>query len=293
MNAAQAAVQRADSAVASAKAQVRDAQSHVALAAAEVRRYKDLGKQGFVGASVVEAKEQVLQSTQAQLAAANSALAGAHQDVTRLQAEHQGVGQQRANIRLLAPGPGVITARDAEPGSTLVAGQAVVRMVDPASLWVRTRLDQSRSAGLEVGLAADIKLRSRAGAALSGKVVRIEPISDSVTEERIANIAFDALPQGLSTGEMAEVTVRLPIVPQVLLVPNASIRHRASQTGVWVHRESKLQFVPIQVGAQGPDGMVQITSGLKQGDEIVVYSQSDLKPDSRIKVVTALVEPAK
>lgn len=293
MNAAQAAIARANSAVASAKEQVRDAHSRLALASAEARRYQDLGKQGFVGASVVEAKEQVLQSAQAQLAAANSALTGAHQDVTRLQAEHQGVAQQRANIRLLAPGPGVITARDAEPGSTVVAGQAVVHMVDPGSLWVHTRLDQSRSAGLAVGRPADIKLHSRAGDNLRGKVVRIEPISDSVTEERIAEIAFDALPKALSTGEMAEVTVHLPTVAQVLLVPNAAVRHRAGQAGVWVHRERKLSFVPIQVGAQGPDGMIQVTDGLQQGDEVVVYSQSELQPASRIKVVTTLVGPAK
>lgn len=293
MNAAQAAIARADSAVTSAKAQVKDAQSRLDLAAAEARRYQELGKQGFVGASVVEAKEQVLQSAQAQLSAANSALMGALQDVTRLQAEHKGVAQQRANIRLLAPGPGVITARDAEPGSTLAAGQAVARMVDPGSLWVRTRLDQSRSAGLEVGLVADIKLRSSAGSALSGKVTRIEPISDSVTEERLAEIAFDTLPKGLSTGEMAEVTVHLPTVARVLLIPNAAVRHRGGQTGVWVHRENKLRLVPIQVGAQGPDGMIQITDGLQQGDEIVVYSESELQPDSRIKVVTTLVGPSK
>lgn len=293
MNAAQAAIARADSAVASAKEQVRDAQSRLALASAEARRYQDLGKQGFVGASVVEAKEQVLQSAQAQLAAANSALTGAHQDVTRLQAEHQGVAQQRANIRLLAPGPGVITARDAEPGSTVVAGQAVVHMMDPGSLWVHTRLDQSRSAGLAIGLVADIKLRSSAGRILSGKVVRMEPISDSITEERIAEIAFDALPNGLSTGEMAEVTVHLPTVAQVLLIPNAAMRHRGGQAGVWVRRENKLRFVPIQVGAQGPDGMIQVTDGLQQGDEVVVYSQSELQPASRIKVVTTLVGSSK
>ena len=34
-----------------------------------------------------------------------------------------------------------------------------------------------------------------------GKVARIEPVSDSVTEERIAQIAFERIPGGLSVGE--------------------------------------------------------------------------------------------
>ena len=35
-----------------------------------------------------------------------------------------------------------------------------------------------------------------------GKVARLEPLSDSVTEERIAQIAFERIPEGLSVGEM-------------------------------------------------------------------------------------------
>ena len=41
---------------------------------------------------------------------------------------------------------GIVTSRDAEPGSTVVAGQAVVRVIEPASLWVKARFDQGRSA---------------------------------------------------------------------------------------------------------------------------------------------------
>jgi HlyD family secretion protein len=33
---------------------------------------------------------------------------------------------------------------------------------------------------------------------------------------------------------------------------------------------------------------VQIVEGLKAGDEVVVYSERDLKDDSRIKVVSSL-----
>ena len=127
-----------------------------------------------------------------------------------------------------------MTSRDAEPGSTVVAGQAVLRLIDPASLWVTARFDQSRSAGLREGLAGRITLRSSGlrGAA-SAKVVRLDPASDSVTEERIAQVAFDSLPQRVSTGEMAEVLVSLPAVAGALLIPNAALRQHGAQSGVW------------------------------------------------------------
>jgi HlyD family secretion protein len=160
LESADAAVARGRSAVASAQAQIGDARARLALAAAEVSRYQALGAQGFVGPSVVDAKRQQQQSAQAQLVAADSALAGASHDVNRLQAERAAAGQQRANLRLLAPAAGVVTSRDAEPGSTVVAGQAVLRLMDPTSLWVSTRLDQNRAAGLREGLPARVTLRS-------------------------------------------------------------------------------------------------------------------------------------
>ena len=288
VSSASAAIARAKSAIAAAQAQVTDAKSRQALAASEARRFADLGQKGFVSSSVVEGKLQQQQSADAQLAAAESALASARQDMTRLNAEREGVQQQRMNIRLEAPADGVITARDAEPGSTLIAGQAVFKMQEPNSLWVSVRLDQERSAGLRLGLPAVINLRSNPGAALAGKVVRIEPVSDSVTEERIAQVAFDRVPPGVSSGEMAEVTLHPPTVTDALLITNASLRYRGAQAGVWLRVNGKLRFTPVKVGATGLDGKVQIVEGLKAGDEIVVYSERALKDDSRIKVVSSL-----
>lgn len=288
-----AATARAGSAVTTAQAQMDDAKSRQALAASEARRFTDLGRKGFVSQSVVDGKLQQQQSADAQFAAAESALTSARQDLARQNADREGAKQQRGNIRLEAPADGVVTSRDAEPGSTVVAGQAVLKLIDPTSLWVTTRLDQGRSAGLQLGLPAEIRLRSKARKPFAGKVVRIEPNSDSVTEERIAEVAFDSLPQGVTTGEMAEVTLHLPAIRDTLVIPNAALRYRGSTAGVWLRADGRLRFVPVKLGAEGLDGEVQIVEGVKAGDEIVVYSESDLKDDSRIKVLASLGGKAK
>ena len=293
LGAGSAAVARARNAVTGARAQISDATSRLALAEAEARRYEDLGRQAFVAPSVVEGKQQQEKSARAQVATTESALSSANHDVERLQAERSAAGQQRANIRLTAPAAGVVTAREAEAGSTVVAGQAVLRLMDPTSLWVRTRLDQGRSAGLREGLQAQITLRSSTQGAVAGRVVRLDPFSDSVTEERLAQVAFERMPAGVTTGEMAQVVIRLPAVRDVLLILNAALRHRGAAEGVWLHNDGKLRFVAVETGAEDPDGRVQVLSGLKAGDEVVVYSERELKDGSRIKVVPSLVETAK
>lgn len=285
LNATQA---RAASAVAAAEAQAQDAAARRELAALNDRRNQELRQKDFISASAAEARAQELVSANAALHIAQASLAGARQDLTRTRADTAALLQQRQNVRLLAPADGIVTSRDAEAGSTVVAGQAVLRLADPASLWVRLRLDQGRSGGLAVGLPASIALRSRPAQPLAGKVVRIEWQADSVTEERVAQITFDALPAGLSLGELAEVTVQLPATPRGLVLPNAAIKRQGEKIGVWRMDGDKPRFTPVRLGASSLDGQVQVLAGLQAGDAVVAYSEKELAPGMRIKVVASL-----
>ncbi len=291
VGALEASIARANSALAAAEAQRRDALARNALAGMNARRYIELGEMKFVSASAVEARQQEQASAQAAIAAADANLAGARQEVVRVKAERDALRQQRDNARLLAPTDGVITARDAEPGSTVVAGQAVIKLIEPASLWIRLRLDQGRSDGLAVGLPAQIVLRSNPGKILRGKVVRVELLSDSVTEERVAQVAFDSMPAGVSIGELAEVTLTLSATQVGVVLPNASLKQKGDKVGVWLYNQAELQFVEVQVGRSSLDGKSLVLAGLKAGDRVVMYSEKELTPDSRIKVVESLAGP--
>ncbi|MBT9475116.1 efflux RND transporter periplasmic adaptor subunit [Polaromonas sp.] len=284
-----AALARTASTQAAAQAQVADATARRALAAVNTKRNQDLAAQNFISAGALEARLQEKASADAALQAAQANLSGAGQDVLRQRAERAALAQQRGNVRLLAPADGVVTSRDAEAGSTVVAGQPVLRLIDPASLWVRLRVDQGRSAGLATGLKASIVLRSQPRTPLAGQVARVELLADSVTEERIAQVTFDAAAPA-SVGELAEVTLRLPETPTALLLPNASIQRQQGQTGVWRLDDGKPVFTPVQLGAHSLDGQVQVLDGLKAGDEVVVYSQKALSAGARVQVVEALVK---
>ncbi|MDO8418836.1 MAG: efflux RND transporter periplasmic adaptor subunit [Rubrivivax sp.] len=288
MTALDASMARAGSVVAAAQAQHKDAQARRELAAITARRYVDLGAQNFMSAGAVEAKLQERTSADSAVSAAEANVAAARQDLQRLAAERAALRQQRDNVRLLAPADGVVVSRDAEAGSTVVAGQAVLRLIEPASLWVRTRFDQGRSAGLGAGLPASIVLRSSPAAPLTGKVARVEATSDSVTEERVALVSLDTLPAGISTGELAEVTLTLPATPRTLLLPNASLQRQAGQVGVWRVDAGGPSFVPVRIGQTSLDGRVQVLEGLKAGDQVVVYSEKALDAGRRVKVVDAL-----
>ncbi len=295
LEASQATVARAGSALRAAQAQLADAQARRELAGINAKRNRELAAQNFISAGALEARLQEQASAEAGYQVATANLASAGQDLARTQAEREALGRQRANVRLVAPNDGVVLSRDAEAGSTVVAGQAVLRMVDPDSLWVKMRVDQGRSAGLAPGLPAKITLRSQPQVAFNGHVARVEMQADSVTEERMAQIVFapdsGALAKA-SLGEMAEVTLQLPPTSASVLVPNAGIQRVQGKAGVWRMAQGKPEFVAVRLGASDLEGSVQVLEGLEPGDTVVVYSQKALSKDTRVQIVDALAAGA-
>lgn len=286
-----AAIARAGSAVAAAQAQRQDVLARRELAAVNARRHAELAAQNFISPGALEARLQEQASAEAAVNTADANLAAARQDGQRLAAERAGLRQQRSNVRLQAPLDGLVTTRDAEPGSTVVAGQAVLRLIDPASLWVRVRLDQGRSAGLAVGLPAQVVLRSNPAVVLRGQVARVEAVSDSVTEERMAQVGLTQPPAGLSVGELAEVTLNLPVTGPAVTLPNAAIRQQPGGPAVWLIEDGHLRLAPVRLGPASLDGQVQVLDGLRAGAQVVVHSEKALHADSRVRVVDTLAEP--
>lgn len=283
VQAAQSSSSRSRQAVRGADAQVAEATSRAQLATLNHERDLKLYQQDVVSKEVLDSSHYAAEAALAALAAAQANAAAAKQDTQRVDAESRGVGSLRDNLRLVSPVDGVIVSREAEPGTTVVAGQAMLRVVDPESYWVRTRIDQSRAAGVRVGQPASIVLRSAPDSPTPGRVARIEMQSDPVTEERIVDVSFEPPRAGLYMGELAEVTIRLPIEPGVLMLPTAAIAREAGQTGVWQALDGRALFKPIEIGSQGQPGMTQTLSGLSEGERVILYSSAQLKQGVRVR----------
>jgi len=280
--AASSAAARSRQAAQAAQAQVAEADSRVRLAQANSERYQALYRQNFVAREMADSRRHEAAAAEAALAAARANAVAAQREIGRAEADLRGIEQVRNSLKLVSPIDGVVTAREAEPGTTVVAGQAVLRLVDPARLWVRARVDQARAEGVQVGQPADIVLRSVPGVALPGRVVRIDLQSDALTEERIINVAFDPAPAQLYLGELAEVTIQLPGARQALTVPRAALAQHNGQVGVWRIEQGRARFQPVQPGMQTAE-RVQINSGLAAGDRVIAYSSRQLDDGVRVR----------
>ena len=262
-----------------AKAALLEAEARQTYAQTQANRYEKLFTARLTSDEIVTTKQEELKIAQAALSASRQELARTHADL-------EGMVALRSSLRLISPADGVVAERYADPGTTIVAGQLVVEIIDPKSLWINMRFDQVNAAGLAGGLPARIVLRSRSGQTLKGRVLRVELKADAVTEEMLAKVVFDAIPQPLPPlGELAEVTVDLPALPATPTILNAAIRRDGDKVGVWQVVDDDLRFTPVTLGAYDLAGFVQVREGLNAGDQVVIYNEKALSSHSRIHVV--------
>ena len=278
-----------------AQAQVSAALTQRNLAAADLTRFTDLKSQGFVSGAEIERRQATLQAAEATLRQA--------------QAQGSVQGNQVGYARLLADGPGVVLAveAEAEVGQLVVAGAAVVRIARDGARDVVFVVPEDRLAQLRLGLVAQVRLWASgagvpagatpdAGQPLPGVVREIAAAADPLTRTYQVRLALPDAAQ-VPLGSTAYVTLPGPTgaVAQAIKLPTSALMHDAAQgrsgSAVWVFdpASSTVQQRPVVVTGTDSNEAV-IASGLKPGEEEVVAGVHVLAPGQKVTRFAAVAQ---
>ena len=266
-----------------ARASVAKAQAELELALGKQKRDAELLATGFVSQAVFDASSATLRAAQAGLDNARAAHAARQADAQALAQEARYADTVLSFTRITAPMDGVIIARLAEVGATVAPGTAIFRMVEPATLWIAMRVDESVVGRVAVGQAASIRMRT--GETVPGKVARIGRQSDAATRELEVNVAFDVPPARFAIDQEAEVTIVAGDATGIAVPVTALTRDRDGRQGVLVVADARTAFRAVQTGASDGE-RVLIAQGLS-GGERVVASAEGVKAGVRVRAADA------
>lgn len=255
------------------------AQADLELARSKLKRDAELLAQGFVSQAVVDASNAALGGAAAGVDAAKATVAAREADARTLTQEARYSDAVLSYTRIVAPMDGVIVQRLAEAGSTVAPGTPLLKLVDPKSLWVATRVDESVVSRVLPGQAASIRLRS--GERLPGKVARIARQSDAATRELDVHVAFDTAPQRFAIDQEAEVDIAVGEDSGILVPLAALTRDRTGRQGVLIVEGGRTRFLAVETG--GADArQVLIRKGLADG-ETVVAEAANVAANQRVR----------
>jgi len=269
-----------------ARAALAKTQADLELARSKQRRDLELQAQAFVSQAVVDASTAAAEGAAAAVDAARATVAAREADARTLVQEARYADIQLSHTQVLAPMDGMVVQRLVEPGSTAAPGTPLLKLVDPASLWVATRVDESMVARIRTGQPAAIRLRS--GEELSGKVARIARQSDAATRELDVFVSFDAVPQRVALDQEAQVAITVGDDCGILVPLAALTRDASGRSGVLVVADDRTRFQPVKTGAAderhvvvheglaGGEALVAVAAGVKAG--VRVRAAADPKP---------------
>jgi len=266
-----------------ARAAVLKAQADLELARIKLHRDKELLTQGFVSQAVVDGSKAALDAASASVDAAQATVAARQADARTLAQEARYADATLSHTRIEAPMNGVVVQRLGEVGNTVVPGTPLLKMVDPRTLWVATRVDESVVARVRPGQVASIRLRS--GEVSPGKVARIARQSDAATREIDVHVAFDTVPQRFAIDQEAEVSIAVGEDRGILVPLAALMRDGSGRRGVLVVESGRARFQAVET-ADADATQVLVRKGLAGGESVVAVA-ADAKPGRLVRPASA------
>jgi HlyD family secretion protein len=109
-------------------------------------------------------------------------------------------------------------------------------------------------------------------------VARIEIQSDAVNEERLVEVAFDAIPRDIHLAEQAEVVITTGSLDRAVLVPQTAVSGLHDGHGtVWTVEDGRLARHDVTVAAPLLDGRLPILDRLPGDIQVVISPASGLR----------------
>lgn len=182
-------------------------------------------------------------------------------------------------LTVRAPVDGFIGTLNVQNRMVVAANAPLMTLVDLSKLEVEVEVPESYVADIGLGMNAEITLPS--GTA-TGKLSALSP--EVVRNQVLARVRFDGeQPKGLRQSQ--RVTARLLIEerPNVLMLPRGPFVESEGGRHAYVVRDGIAERTPIQLGATSISA-VEIVSGLKQGDKVVVAGTDTFNNANRVTI---------
>ncbi len=256
-----------DDAIAAARAQL-------ARAEAELARLTGSARQNTIAAQ--QAQLEAAQARLAQLTADPRAsdLARAEARLAQAQAQLEAARIRLEEATLRAPFAGVVAAVNVAPGEA-AGGQAPVVLIDVSRYLVKVTVDEVDIARVTLGQPVEVVVDAL-GVPFRGEVVNVEPLptgTSGVTAYRVT-VAFDPAGQPVRPGMTTSAAIIAATRSNVLQIPVTALRNVGAKTLVEVatvdaNGQRSISERSVLVGLRA-NGMVEIQSGLAEGEQVVV-----------------------
>jgi membrane fusion protein, multidrug efflux system len=206
----------------------------------------------------------------------------AHTELDVLQAELALVEAQLAKTKLRAPFGGVVGLRFVSPGAFVTPQTSIASLQDIDPIKVDFTVPERYASRIALGSHVELSVAGVDGR-FPAQIYAIEPVIDPSTRSLVVRARRDNPDGHLRPGAFADVSVVISETVDALAVPSVSVIPELGGKKVFVVEAGVAQSRPIETGIR-TDTMVQVTSGLEAGDQVIVGGVERVRAGDPVEV---------
>jgi HlyD family secretion protein len=175
---------------------------------------------------------------------------------------------------------GVLQQLPVEVGQRVTPGTNLARVADPTKLKAQIKIAETQAKDIQINQPASIDTRN---GVVAGHVIRVDPAVEQGTVT--VDVALDgALPKGARPDLSVDGTIELERLDNVLYVERPAFAQDDATVGVFkIAPDGEATRVPVHFGRSSVN-TIEIVSGLKVGDKIILSDTSAYDSHDRIQI---------
>ncbi|GIZ53594.1 efflux RND transporter periplasmic adaptor subunit [Noviherbaspirillum aridicola] len=240
------------------QAEVRQARAELGIARANFERNADLAKQKFISDRARDESQANVQVLEARLALAEARL---------------------SKLEIRAPFSGVVGIRNVSVGDYVKDGADLVNLEDISSVKVDFRIPERFIDMVKRGQSLEVAVDALPGKPFLARVEAIDPQIDSNGRAALLRGRIDNPEGRLKPGMFARVRLILSERENALMIPEEAIVPQGDKVTVWKLADGKAVRTEVRTGLRR-EARVEITEGLRAGDQVIVAGQVRLSRDN-------------
>jgi HlyD family secretion protein len=269
-------VKQAEAAQEVSLATIRQREADLQLAETNVERSRSLFERQLLPKQTLDDNEARYQAALAQLdlARAQNTQSKARLDELRI---------NLANTVITSPVNGFVAKRNVDPGAFVSQQTPVADVVDITRVRLVANVVEKDLKELESGNDARVEVDAFPGEKFSGRIARVSPVLDPATRTAPIEIEIPNPTFRLKPGMYARVGITTQTKKEALVLPSSAVVDLGGRRGIFQLQNDIAVFRTVQVGAE-QGAVVEILSGLTEGDEVISTGAGALRDGDRVAV---------
>ena len=192
--------------------------------------------------------------------------------------------RQYNDTKITTPISGIITARPVDVGTMVQTKMLVANVVDISKLKVKLNVSERDAFRLKAGDDVQVSTDIYPGVVFRATIETISAKSDEAHTYPVEIMMLNEKQHPLKAGMFARVTFSRRSHDEVLVIPRSALVGSIKHPQAYVVENNIARVRDLVVGNDGNTNL-EILSGIREGETIVVNGQNNLKDNASVTIV--------